>query len=132
MSDQGFDPSRREAVRSAIFRSYAVKAASDRATEAEKAGQWLSTYGANCVGKDAASIAVRLDYAGSCVGASEAQAYIRNAIYVMLPTIIATAEEMVERDMEALLALLPPNDSGAEGIAPTAPPSSIIERLTDE
>jgi len=102
-------------VEQAIFRSYNIKAASDRAVEARKAAQWLSTYGHNCVGKDALSISLRLAYASGCAGAVEAGTVIEAAIIAMLPQIVEEAKGMVARDMEALLGLLPVHSNGGEG-----------------
>jgi hypothetical protein len=110
--DQGASvPDRAQTAWKAIMRSFAIKAASERAQTAYEAAKWLATYGRNCVGKDAATVSFTPLYASSCVGVNEAKVYIENAMMAMLPTIIAEAEDMASRDLDALIAMVPLSDS---------------------
>lgn len=104
---------RKQAVADAIYKSWAIKAASEKAQLARNAEQWLSQYGPNVAGEGDGTVNFRPSYAGSCVGAPEAQAYIQEAMYAMLPQIIAAARTLAVRDLDALLDLVAPDATGA-------------------
>ena len=90
----------------AKHRAWAIAEATERAVTAEKAGRWLHQYGSGCTEPGAGSLTWTPNFAGSCPGAKEAAAYIREAAMMMLPTIIAEAADMAEADMLKLMTLV--------------------------
>jgi hypothetical protein len=97
---------RLQQFRQAQAKARAIAIAAEKAGPAEKAASWLSQYGPNCVGKDAGYLSWTPAFASSCLGSKEAADYIRDAAIMMLPTIIAEAEELATAEMLKLMALL--------------------------
>lgn len=115
----GFDPSRGtrrlEEFRAAQQQAQAIAHAAEIAVPAEKASRWLAQYRRSAVDRDTISVTWRPTAAGACDGANEAADYIRGAIALMLPTIIAEAETLAEADMLRLMNLFAPVDRNPEG-----------------
>lgn len=87
----------------AIRKSWAIDAAAKRATTAHDAAKWFATYGKQLAGKDSCAVQFRLHFASACVGSKEVEALIAEAIYAMLPEITRQAEELANRDLNALI-----------------------------
>jgi hypothetical protein len=113
-SPAGADPSRAlDQFHLAQERARAIAKVAERAAPAERAAQWLFQYGPNCIGKDAGAVSWTPVFANACPGAKEAAQYIRDAIMMMLPTIIAEAGDLAEADMHRLMHLLPSDSDGS-------------------